>query len=86
MSNCTDCDYVQVRDFEELRRIYNETIKELETDTLKVIEMIEDLGELLKTQLGLNWPNFNAQQSKYIVDLYDETINLNNTYYQQCTI
>jgi hypothetical protein len=85
MSNCTDWDYVQVRDFEELRRIYNETIIEIEADTFKINQMIQDLGYLLNTQLGFDWPNFNAQQSKYIVDLYDETINLNNTYYQQCT-
>jgi hypothetical protein len=86
MANCTEWDYVQVRDFEELRRLYNETVKDIETNTTKITEMIADLGELLKTKLGLDWPNFDAQESKYVVDLYEETINLNNTYYQQCTI
>lgn len=81
MANCTDWDYIQVRDFEVLREIYNEKINHatLEDD-------IKDLGEKIHYQLGLHWPNLDAQQSKYILDLYDETINLNATYYQQCTI
>lgn len=82
MANCTDWDYVQVRDFEELRRIYNETIKEIETDTFKINQMIEDLGHLLNTQLGFDWPYLDSKQSKYTLDLYDETIELNNTYYR----
>jgi hypothetical protein len=45
--------------------------------------MIFDLGELLRTKLGLDWPDLDAQQSKYVLDLYDETINLGLTYYKQ---
>jgi hypothetical protein len=82
MANCTDWDYVQVRDFEELRRIYTETIKEIENDPLKIIEMIQDLGELIKVRLGLHWPYLDAAQSKYTLDLYNETLNLNATYYK----
>jgi hypothetical protein len=81
MTNCTDWDYVQVRDFEILREIYNEKINHKTVD-----DDIVDYGQKIHYQLGLDWPNLDAQQSKYILDLYDETINLNATYYQQCTI
>lgn len=81
MTNCTDWDYVQVRDFEILREIYNEKVNHKTVD-----DDITDLGQRIHYQLGLDWPNLDAQQSKYILDLYDETINLNATYYQQCTI
>jgi hypothetical protein len=81
MTNCTDWNYVDVRDFEVLKNIYNENVchGSLEAD-------IKDLGNKLKTHLGLDYPYLDAVQSKYILDLYEETINLNATYYQQCTI
>jgi hypothetical protein len=81
MTNCTDWNYVDVRDFEILKNIYNENVLHgsLEAD-------IKDLGDKLKTHLGLDYPYLDAVQSKYILNLYEETINLNATYYQQCTI
>jgi hypothetical protein len=81
MTNCTDWNYVDVRDFEVLKNIYNENVlhSSLEAD-------IKELGNKLKTHLGLDYPYLDAVQSKYILDLYEETINLNATYYQQCTI
>ena len=33
------------------------------------------------TQLGLDWPYLDAQQSKFTLDLYNETMNLNDTYF-----
>jgi len=81
MANCTDWNYVDVRDFEILRDIYNTKV-----DHTSIEENIKDLGDKIKYQLGLDWPYLTPQQSKYTLDLYDETINLNNTYYQQCTI
>jgi hypothetical protein len=44
---------------------------------------IVELGEKIKVNLGLDWPDFTPQQSKYMLDLYDETINLGLTYYKQ---
>ena len=81
MTNCTNWNYVDVRDFEILKNIYNENVLHgsLEAD-------IKELGNKLKTHLGLDYPYLDAVQSKYILDLYEETINLNATYYQQCTI
>ena len=78
MTNCTDWDYVQVRDFEILKNIYQENVLHgcIEKD-------IQELGEKIKLNLGLDWPNLDAKQSKYVLDLYNETINLGLTYFRQ---
>ena len=78
MTNCTDWNYIDVRDFEILRNMYEQNI-----DHNTVEHDIIELGEKIKINLGLDWPNFNSQQSKYTLDLYDETINLGLTYYKQ---
>jgi hypothetical protein len=82
MANCTDWNYVEVRDFEILRDLYSQKVAVIEDIDLT----IQDLGDKIKYSLGLDWPFLTSQQSKYTLDLYDETIRLNATYYQQCTI
>lgn len=84
LSNCTDWNYVDVRDFEILKGIWNQygrPYEEVKEEGLE--DAIKDLGEKIKQQLGLHWPFLDAEQSKYTLDLYDETINLGLTYYQQ---
>lgn len=77
MTNCTDWDYIDVRDFDKLYDIYN---------TLVVPALIDDdilkYGELINQQLGINWPVLTPQHSQYTLELYDEIINLNRTYYE----
>ena len=82
MANCTDWNYVDVRDFEILRNIYNENVKQYETDLEGLVEATKDLGEKIKISLGLHWPYLDAAQSKYTLDLYNEALDLNNTYYR----
>jgi hypothetical protein len=82
MANCTDWDYVNVRDFEILRNIYNETCKVYENDNALLVDATVDLGEKIKHDLGFHWPYLDSSQSKYTFDLYNETLNLNATYYQ----
>jgi len=77
MTNCTDWNYVDVRDFEILRTIYKENVNHSSVE-----EDARTLAVKIKAALGLDWPWLDAQQSKYTLDLYDETINLNNTYYK----
>ena len=80
MTNLTDWDYVQVRDFEYLRGLYDKLAKDL---TLEQVEAeIVEMGKQLKYGLGLDWPYLTSEQSKYTLDLYDETIALNETYYR----
>jgi hypothetical protein len=78
MTNCTDWNYIDVRDFEILKNIYENNINHstIEQDTY-------DLGTKIKHQLGLDWPWLDAQQSKFTLDLYDETVELVRTYYKR---
>ena len=78
MTNCTDWNYVDVRDFEILKNIYEQNV-----DHSTIEQDAQELGTTIKHQLGLDWPWLDAQQSKYTLDLYDETINLGLTYYKQ---
>ena len=75
MTNCTTWNYVDVRDFEILKNIYNEN-----TNHNSLEKDIQDLGIKLQQQLGLQWPYFDNTQSKYVLDLYNETTKLTNTY------
>lgn len=78
MTNCTDWNHVDVRDFEILRDLYKEIVPETEE---AVTEEIQRLGKEIKLQLGLEWPWLDAKQSKYTADLYDEALRLGTTYY-----
>jgi len=82
MTNCTDWNYVNVRDFDVLKNIYDETIKCYEADETSLIKDIQELGDKLKSELGFNFPYLDPQQSKYTLDLYEETIKLGFTYYK----
>jgi hypothetical protein len=77
MTNCTNWNYVDVRDFEILKNIYNENVKH---DSIE--DDIKDLSEKIKLELGFDYPILSPAQSQYTVDLYNETINLCNTYYK----
>jgi hypothetical protein len=83
MANCTAWDYVEVRDFEILREIWNQygrPYEEVNGDGLE--QAIKDLGVKIKNDLGLHWPWLDSDQSRYTLKLYDETINLGLTYYR----
>ena len=77
MTNCTDWDYVQVRDFEILREIYETTVKHT-----NVAHDAQDYGTKIRHELGLDWPWLDEKQSKFTLDLYNETMNLNDTYFK----
>jgi hypothetical protein len=83
MTNCSDWNYVNVRDFEILRQLYDNCVIHLEQDENNLIVSIKELGDKIKLELGLDWVYLNSAMSQYTLDLYDETINLNNTYYSQ---
>lgn len=77
MTNCTDWNYIDVRDFEVLKNIYEQNINHSTVE-----EDIKRLGNQLSTELGLHWPYLNEEQSRYTLDLYNETMNLNDTYFK----
>ena len=78
MANCTEWNYVDVRDFEILKNIYKQNVnhKSVEDDA-------KNLAVKIKHQLGLDWPWLDSQQSKYTLDLYEETYKLCQTYYRE---
>jgi len=81
LANCTDWNYVDVRDFEILKNIYHDYGKPFEDDNGKgLVEEIKSLGNKIKLELGFDYPYLDSQQSKYTLDLYEETIKLTNTY------
>jgi hypothetical protein len=83
LANCTEWNYVEVRDFEILRSIWNQYGRPFEeVGGTGLREEIKSLGEKLKLELGFDWPYLDEKQSKFTVDLYDETINLGLTYYR----
>jgi hypothetical protein len=84
LANCTQWNYVEVRDFEILRDIWNQYGRPFEeVGGTGLQEEIKSLGDKIKFNLGLDWPYLDATQSKYTIDLYDETINLGLTYFRQ---
>ena len=84
LANCTEWNYVEVRDFEILRGMWNQYGRPFEeAGGIGLREEIESLGDKIKINLGLVYPYLDAAQSKYTIDLYDETINLGLTYFRQ---
>lgn len=77
MANCTDWDYVQVRDFEILREIYQSKVNHHSVE-----QDAADIGIKIKHELGFDWPWLDTTQSNYTYDLYLETIELTKTYYR----
>jgi hypothetical protein len=77
MTNCTDWNYIDVRDFEVLKNIYQQKVNHstLSTD-------IQELGLDLRNELGLEYPFFDSVTSKYFLNLYQETIKFTRTYYK----
>jgi hypothetical protein len=83
MTNCTDWDYVQVRDFEYLRDLYDKEVRQFEGNSDLIAAEIARLGKLINLNLGFNWVDLSPEHSKYTLDLYIETLNLNDTYYRE---
>jgi hypothetical protein len=81
LANCTNWNYVEVRDFEILRDMWNQYGRPYEeVNGNGLVDEIKSLGEKIKSGLGFDYPYLDPQQSKYTLDLYNETINLTNTY------
>ena len=57
---------------------YGRPYEEVNGDGL--VDEIKSLGEKIKSGLGFDYPYLDPQQSRYTLELYNETINLTNTY------
>jgi hypothetical protein len=83
MTNCTEWDYVNVRDFEYLNTLYNEEINPIVENNEQLLEKIKIYGNELFLKLGLNYPIFDNNQSEYILNLYDEVVKLSFNYHMR---
>lgn len=81
MANCTDWDYVQVRDFEVLKEIYKTNV-----DHCNVEHDAQHYGTRINYELGLNWQWLDENMSKYTFDLYNESYELFKTYHRQVNV
>lgn len=81
MANCTDWNYIDVRDFEALREIYDTEVRHsnIEQDS-------QDYGTKIKHELGLHWPWLDEKMSRYTFDLYNESYELFRTYHRQVDV
>ena len=70
MTNCTEWDYVNVRDFEYVNKMWHDTYSKIdETDILYEMSI---LGEMLVDELGMDIPLdvYSEEQSKFFKSLY----------------
>lgn len=82
MANCTEWNFLDVRDFEALRSIYIREVEPLENNSDLIIDKIKQLGKQIQLELGLDWIYLDAVQSRYMLELYKETIKLCRSYYR----
>lgn len=78
MTNCTDWNHVEVRDFDLLGDLYKKIVPDADED---VVVEAKDMGKKIQIELGLDWPWLDSSQSKYTFDLYEEILALGKTYY-----
>jgi hypothetical protein len=77
MANCTDWNYIDVRDFDKLKSIFEQQVSH---DTVE--QDIHNLGVKIRQELGFNWPFLDEAQSEYTFELYKETVKMSNSYYR----
>lgn len=68
LTNCTDWDYANVRDFEYLTDYWKENYKE--TDELTAIEKSKKFGQELIQQLDIEIADLDGQGSKFFKEVY----------------
>jgi len=78
----TNWNHIEVRNFEDLDKIYNQEVLIFENDKEKIVSEIKQLGKVLKIELGLDWAFFEPEQSHCVAKLYQESLLLGQTYYK----
>lgn len=73
----TDWNHVNVRDFDELEKIYKEHVE----NKSNINTMLQEYRERAKNELGIHWAEFDADQCEYMVKLYNDAVKLGSTYY-----
>jgi hypothetical protein len=71
LTNCTDWDYSNVRDFKYLTQQWEEKYSKIDPDKLKY--EIMGLGETLKHECGIEMASMGADESKFFKQVYENT-------------
>ena len=74
----SDWNYINVRDFDELEKIYKDYNVE---DTKNLEHNLKEYREKTKRELGLHWAEFDYDQSLYMYEMYEEAVKLGSTYF-----
>ena len=83
MTNCTDWDYVNVRDFEYVNKMWTDKYSKMyEEDLLYEMEI---LGEMLVDELGMSIPLdvYNEEQSKFFKSMYVNPPRIGKTFIKE---
>ena len=78
---CTNWDYVNVRDFETLNSMWEETYSKISSEELH--SKIKELGETLSYQIDIPVEWYDKQQSKFFKSLYTPPKRVLNDYYSK---
>ena len=83
MTNCTDWDYVNVRDFEYVNKMWHDTYSKMDEEDL-LYEM-EILGKKLVDELGMSIPLevYNEEQSKFFKSMYVNPPRIGKTFIKE---
>ena len=83
MTNCTDWDYVNVRDFEYVNTMWHDTYSKMDEEDL-LYEM-EILGKKLVDELGMSIPLevYNEEQSKFFKSMYVNPPRIGKTFIKE---
>ncbi len=68
MTNCTDWDYIQVRDFEYLNELFNDVSQKVSKTSIE--ENISSLGKELRNKLNLPVAELGIDQSKFFKEVW----------------
>jgi hypothetical protein len=85
MTNCTDWDHIQVRDFEYLNQMYADCVKYMENDQSLLKEKIKELGETIRLKLNMPVADLDEIQSRFFKDVWVNPPRLATTVREQDT-
>jgi hypothetical protein len=68
MTNCTDWDYVQVRDFEYLNQLFENNSKACNENLLQL--RVKELGDIIRSKLSLPVADLDNTQSLFFKDVW----------------
>jgi hypothetical protein len=68
MTNCTDWDYVQVRDFDYLNKLFENNSKVCNDNLLQL--RIQELGDILRSKLSLPVADLDSIQSSFFKEVW----------------